>query len=185
PDPYGLGHIPPIPTWVPPVDPDSPYPLLLCGAKSRARTHSIHGNQPRLARVDRDDVWMNPADAAQRGIADGDLVRIFNGRGETRLKVRVTDRVLAGVGAVKEGGWRLPVAEGCVRQAARDLRRAPEPDQGDGALPADPEGRRPDGPGDRAVGAAAQGAGAADLHPGRHDQRLSVLNGHQFRACRG
>ena len=63
PDPYGLGAIPPIPTWFEPVEPDAKYPLMLCSPKSRARTHSIHGNQPLLARVDPDDVWMNPADA--------------------------------------------------------------------------------------------------------------------------
>ena len=58
---------------------------------------------------------MNPDDAAQRGIADGDLVRVFNGRGETRLKVRVTDRVLAGVVAVKEGAWFTPNGDGSDR----------------------------------------------------------------------
>ncbi|MGH7322750.1 MAG: hypothetical protein ACRELA_24450 [Candidatus Rokuibacteriota bacterium] len=42
PDPYGLGRIPPIPTWIPPVDPDTGYPLMLCTPKARARTHSIH-----------------------------------------------------------------------------------------------------------------------------------------------
>ena len=41
------------------------YPLKLCTPKSRARTHSIHGNQPLLARVDRDDVWLHPEDAAR------------------------------------------------------------------------------------------------------------------------
>jgi anaerobic dimethyl sulfoxide reductase subunit A len=46
PDPYGLGAIPPIPTWIEPVMPDAKYPLMLCSPKSRARTHSIHGNQP-------------------------------------------------------------------------------------------------------------------------------------------
>jgi anaerobic dimethyl sulfoxide reductase subunit A len=121
PDPYGLGHIPPIPTWIPPVEPGSPYPLLLCCAKSRARTHSIHGNQPRLARVDPDDVWMNPADASQRGIADGDLVRVYNGRGESRLKVRVTDRVLAGVVAVKEGAWFTPNSDGSDRGGSTNV----------------------------------------------------------------
>ena len=121
PDPYGLGRISPIPTWIPPVDPSSPYPLLLCCAKSRARTHSIHGNQPRLARVDGDDVWMNPADAARRGIADGDLVRVYNGRGETRLKVRVTDRVLAGVVAVKEGAWFTPNSDGSDRGGSANV----------------------------------------------------------------
>ncbi len=29
---------------------------------------------------------MNPADADRRGIADGDLVRVFNERGETILR---------------------------------------------------------------------------------------------------
>ena len=74
PDPYGLGAMPPIPTWFEPVEPDAKYPLMLCSPKSRARTHSIHGNQPLLARVDPDDVWMNPADASgarHHGWADG------------------------------------------------------------------------------------------------------------------
>ena len=75
PDPYGLGAMPPIPTWFEPVEPDAKYPLMLCSPKSRARTHSIHGNQPLLARVDPDDVWMNPADARARGITDGQAVR--------------------------------------------------------------------------------------------------------------
>ena len=121
PDPYGLGRIAPIPTWIPPVDPNSPYPLLLCSAKSRARTHSIHGNQPRLARVDRDDVWMNPADAGRRGIADGDLVRVFNEHGETRLKVRVTDRILQGVVTMKEGAWFAPNAGGADRGGSTNV----------------------------------------------------------------
>src|SRR6266571_5741336 len=67
PDPYGLGPIPPIPTWIPePMDPR--HPLRLVTPKSRARTHSIHDNQAVLARADRDDVWIHPTDAAARGI---------------------------------------------------------------------------------------------------------------------
>ena len=81
PDPYGLGAIPPIPTWIPDAEVDPRHPLRLVTPKSRARTHSIHDNQPVLARADRDDVWIHPADAAARGIADGQRVRVFNGRG--------------------------------------------------------------------------------------------------------
>ncbi|MGH6689871.1 MAG: molybdopterin-containing oxidoreductase family protein, partial [Gammaproteobacteria bacterium] len=104
PDPYGLGRISPIPTWTPdPVDPH--HPLRLLTPKSRARTHSIHGNQPILARADRDDVWIHPADAAARGIADGDRVRVFNARGATMLPARVTDRIAPGVVSIKEGAW--------------------------------------------------------------------------------
>jgi DmsA/YnfE family anaerobic dimethyl sulfoxide reductase A subunit len=111
PDPYGLGAIPPIPTWIEDAI-DARYPLRLVTPKSRARTHSIHGNQPVLARADVDDVWINVADAAARGIADGQLVRVFNGRGVTRLPARVTDRIAPGVVSIKEGAWFTPDASG-------------------------------------------------------------------------
>jgi anaerobic dimethyl sulfoxide reductase subunit A len=112
PDPYGLGRIPPIPTWIEPHAAEARHPLMLCSPKSRARTHSIHGNQPLLARVDRDDVWMNPADAAARGIADGQMVRVFNDRGSTRLPVKVTARIAPGVVSIKEGAWFTPDGRG-------------------------------------------------------------------------
>jgi anaerobic dimethyl sulfoxide reductase subunit A len=111
PDPYGLGAIPPIPTWIPDAE-DARHPLRLVSPKSRARTHSIHGNQPILARADRDDVWINPADADARGIADGRPVRVFNDRGETVLPARVTARIAPGVVSIKEGAWFTPDASG-------------------------------------------------------------------------
>jgi anaerobic dimethyl sulfoxide reductase subunit A len=107
PDPYGLGPIPPIPTWIP-DEPDPRHPLRLVTPKSRARTHSIHDNQPILARADRDDVWINPTDAAARGVADGQPVRVFNDRGVTVLPARVTERVAPGVVSIKEGAWFTP-----------------------------------------------------------------------------
>jgi anaerobic dimethyl sulfoxide reductase subunit A len=113
PDPYGLGAIPPIPTWIaPPDDHRQRFPLSLCSPKSRARTHSIHGNQPGLARVDPDTVWMHPDDAAVRGIADGQMVRVFNDIGATRLPAQVTDRIAPGVVSIKEGAWFAPGADG-------------------------------------------------------------------------
>ena len=112
PDPYGLGHIPPVPTWMPLDPPDPRYPLDLCTPKSRARTHSIHGNQPGLARVDPDTVWLHPEDAAARRIADGQLVRVFNGIGATVLPAQVTDRIARGVVSIKEGAWFAPGSDG-------------------------------------------------------------------------
>ena len=46
---------------------------------------------------------IHPDDAAERGIADGDVVRIFNDRGEIRLPAQLTDSVRAGVVAVPQG----------------------------------------------------------------------------------
>ena len=129
PDPYGLGRIAPIPTWVPLPDADSRFPLQLCTPKSRARTHSIHGNQPGLARVDPDSVWLHPNDAAARGITNGARVRVFNDLGSTVLPAEVTDRIARGVVAIKEGAWFTPDAagedtQGCANVLAMD-RAAP------------------------------------------------------------
>jgi anaerobic dimethyl sulfoxide reductase subunit A len=112
PNPYGLGHIPPIPTWLPPQQSAPRYALALISPKSRARTHSIHDNQPQLSRADRDDVWIHPDDAHARGIADGQLVRVFNDHGATVLPARVTERITPGVISIKEGAWFTPDASG-------------------------------------------------------------------------
>ncbi len=129
PDPYGLGVIPPIPTWFDLPDADSRYALALCTPKSKARTHSIHGNQPLLSRVDRDNVWLHPDDAATRGITDGARVRVFSEHGATVLPVKVTDRVARGVVSIKEGAWFTPDAvgtdtQGCANAVTAD-RTAP------------------------------------------------------------
>lgn len=39
-------------------------------------------------------MWINPIDAQKRGIANGDMVRVFNHRGEVRLPAKVTPRIL-------------------------------------------------------------------------------------------
>jgi anaerobic dimethyl sulfoxide reductase subunit A len=112
PDPHGLGRIPPIPTWIPPHEADPRHPLELISPKSRARTHSTHDNQEALARVDRQDVWIHPEDAAPRGITDGQMVRVFNQRGATIVPARVTDRIACGVVSIKEGAWFTPGPSG-------------------------------------------------------------------------
>ena len=116
PDPCGLGPIAPIPVWLPPTDPrgrpTQAFPLHLCTPKSRARTHSIHGNQAGLARIDPDTIWIHPADAAARGIVDGAPVRVFNAQGITTLRAEITKRIAEGVVAIKEGAWVRPDGDG-------------------------------------------------------------------------
>jgi DmsA/YnfE family anaerobic dimethyl sulfoxide reductase A subunit len=88
---------------------DSPerktYPLQLTGFHFKARTHSTYGNIDVLKAAARQEVWINPLDAAPRGIANGDLVRVFNAEGETRLPAKVTPRIMPGVTAMGEGAW--------------------------------------------------------------------------------
>jgi len=111
PDPYGLGPMPALPTWIDPAG-DHLLPLQLCTPKSRARTHSIHGNQTGLARVDPDTVWLHPDDAAARGIRHGQRVRVFSRHGATMLPAEVTDGIARGVVSIKEGAWFSPDPDG-------------------------------------------------------------------------
>ncbi len=113
--------IPPIPTWFAPEDDITRFPLSLCTPKSRARTHSIHGNQPHLARVDPDTVWMHPDDAAARGIVDGQPVRVFNDIGATVLPAQVTNRIAPGVVSIKEGAWYTPDQQGTDSQGCANV----------------------------------------------------------------
>jgi anaerobic dimethyl sulfoxide reductase subunit A len=106
---------------VPPFREGTPYPLKLLTPKSRARTHSIHSNQPVLGRVDRDDIWLHPADAGPRGIADGDLVRVFNDHGAVVLPARVTERIARGAVSIKEGAWFTPDGDGTDRRGCANV----------------------------------------------------------------
>ncbi len=103
-------------SWFAPDDDAERFPLSLCTPKSRARTHSIHGNQDLLSRVDPDTIWMHPMDAEQRGLKEGQPVRVYNDIGETVLPVQVTDRILPGVVSIKEGAWFIPDADGVNRK---------------------------------------------------------------------
>lgn len=84
------------------------YPLQLSGFHFKARTHSTYGNVDVLKAACRQEAWINPLDARQRGIASGDIVRIYNDRGEVRIDARVTPRVMPGVIAMGEGAWYSP-----------------------------------------------------------------------------
>ncbi|MEZ6959981.1 MULTISPECIES: DmsA/YnfE/YnfF family dimethyl sulfoxide reductase [unclassified Aeromonas] len=84
------------------------YPLQLTGFHYKARTHSTYGNVDILKDAARQELWINPLDADERGIQQGDLIRIFNDRGEVHIPAKVTPRILPGVVALGEGGWYAP-----------------------------------------------------------------------------
>jgi anaerobic selenocysteine-containing dehydrogenase len=48
---------------------------------------------------------LHPEDAAGRGIANGDAVRVFTDRGEVRLRARAGDRVRPGLTVMPSGWW--------------------------------------------------------------------------------
>ncbi|GEM79447.1 DmsA/YnfE/YnfF family dimethyl sulfoxide reductase [Vibrio superstes] len=84
------------------------YPLQLTGFHYKARTHSTYGNVALLKAAAPQEVWINPIDAEERGIKNGDMVSIFNDRGEVHIAAKVTPRILPRVVALGEGAWYAP-----------------------------------------------------------------------------
>ncbi|RHZ90811.1 Asp-tRNA(Asn)/Glu-tRNA(Gln) amidotransferase GatCAB subunit C [Cereibacter sphaeroides] len=61
---------------------------------------------------DRELVHVNPADAARRGLSDGDVVELFNSRGRCLGAVRVNPAVMEGVVRMATGSWYDPQPDG-------------------------------------------------------------------------
>jgi anaerobic dimethyl sulfoxide reductase subunit A len=91
------------------------YPLQAIGHHYMARVHSTHANNDWLVEAFPQRAFINPLDAGQRGIADGDRVRVFNDRGELVLPCRVTPRILPGVVDIPQGAWWQPDEKGVDR----------------------------------------------------------------------
>jgi hypothetical protein len=54
------------------------------------------------------EFWINPEDAAARGITEGDLVKLENPVGAVRVVARITKRVVKGFVALHQGSWYDP-----------------------------------------------------------------------------
>ncbi len=93
-----------IPTWQP-APADERFPLQLITPKAPHRTHSQGSNLPAIRAKAPHALEIHPQDAAARGISDGDLVRLFNARGEARVPARLTEDLTPGVVSLPEGIW--------------------------------------------------------------------------------
>jgi anaerobic selenocysteine-containing dehydrogenase len=101
------GTVDPLPHYVPPPETADPgYRLNLISPKSHAYLNSSAGDQPAQRRVQGEQaVTMHPCDAAERGITDGQYVRVFNDRGQFIALARVTGQIAAGVAMAPMGAW--------------------------------------------------------------------------------
>jgi anaerobic selenocysteine-containing dehydrogenase len=84
------------------------YPLALISPSSERTINSTLGQLPRP------DVKlvMHPDDARPRGLADGDLVRIFNDLGEVHCTLQVLPAIRRGTVSLPKGLWRRSTRNG-------------------------------------------------------------------------
>ncbi len=110
---FGLEDCPGHPVWLEPFEwlgsaAAREHPLHLISDQPARRLHSQLDRSPysQAGKIaGREPVWINPADAAARGIAAGDLVELFNARGRCLAGAVVSDEVMPGVVRLSTGAW--------------------------------------------------------------------------------
>jgi biotin/methionine sulfoxide reductase len=98
------------------------YPLHLISNQPATKLHSQYdlGPHSEAARIaGREVLRLHPEDAAARGIATGNLVRVFNDRGACLAAARITDEVRPHVVVLPTGAWYDPTEPGTLRALER------------------------------------------------------------------
>jgi biotin/methionine sulfoxide reductase len=116
---FAYDDCPPHPTWIQPAEwlgggAAARFPLHLVSSQPQHKLHSQMDAGPVSARgktAGRETLAINPADARERGIGDGEVVRVFNDRGACFAGVVMTDTVRQGVVRLSCGAWYDPVSD--------------------------------------------------------------------------
>ena len=117
---FGYADCPGHPAWLEPVEwlgaeRARQYPLHLLSHQPATRLHSQLDPAPasRAAKLrEREPLSLNPQDAAERGIAAGDLVEVFNDRGRFVSAARLDAALRRGVAQIATGAWYDPADPG-------------------------------------------------------------------------
>jgi biotin/methionine sulfoxide reductase len=119
---FGYGDCPGHPAWLEPSEwLGSPlaaaYPLHLLANQPADKLHSQwdHSSLSRGNKVkERARIGIHPRDAAARGVASGDVVRVFNARGSILAGAAIDDGVRPGVLQMSTGAWFDPLVPGVI-----------------------------------------------------------------------
>jgi anaerobic selenocysteine-containing dehydrogenase len=113
------------------AEPGAPYPLAMISPPARNFLNSTFVNVKSLRDIEGEPLLeMHADDAAARGIASGDTVRIFNSRGSYRCVARINQRARPGVVNGLGVWWRKLGLDGrnvneLTSQQLTDMGRAP------------------------------------------------------------
>jgi len=113
---FGYDDCPGHATWFEPIEwlgaaKAKQYPLHMLSDQPNDKLHSQldHSPHARSTKVrGRQPVTLHPDDAAARGIADGDLVRVYNDRGACLAGAKLSARIRRGVVRLSTGAWFDP-----------------------------------------------------------------------------
>jgi molybdopterin-containing oxidoreductase family molybdopterin binding subunit len=89
------------------------YPLSYLSTHTKYGNHSLLANVAWMRELDPEPLLeMNPVDAEQRDIRDGDMVVVVNDRGRASVKANVHKGIRPGVVNINEGWWHHHFADG-------------------------------------------------------------------------
>jgi biotin/methionine sulfoxide reductase len=117
---FGYDDCPGHPTWLAPQEwlggsLAARYPLHLLSIQPATRLHGQMdmGKVSQESKISgREPMRINPLDAARRGIAEGDVVRVFNDRGAILAGAVLTGAIREGVIQIATGAWYDPTTPG-------------------------------------------------------------------------
>ena len=120
---FGYDDCPGHATWLEPIEwlgakTAERYPLHMLSDQPSDKLHSQldHSPHARATKIKgRQPITLHPDDATARGIAAGDLVRVFNDRGACLAAARLSDRIRRGVVRLSTGAWFDPADAGSNR----------------------------------------------------------------------
>ena len=81
------------------------YPYLLFNPHYLRRSHTVFNNCPWLRETWPNPVFLNASDAAEKGIVDGDTVRVWTKYGEVLRKACCMETMMPGQVGIPHGAW--------------------------------------------------------------------------------
>tara|TARA_Y100000817_G_scaffold101662_1_gene79495 strand:+ start:228 stop:2558 length:2331 start_codon:yes stop_codon:yes gene_type:complete len=112
---FGYDDCPGHPVWIEPCEwlgqKNKKFHIHLISNQPKNKLHSQmdHGNYSKSFKVnDREPVEINPIDAKNKGLKNGDIVKLFNDRGACLAGVKIDEKVMQGVAQISTGAWYDP-----------------------------------------------------------------------------
>ncbi|PAF45455.1 molybdopterin guanine dinucleotide-containing S/N-oxide reductase [Helicobacter sp. 11S02629-2] len=116
------------PSWFEPAEwlgmKNKPAEFHLLSPHPEYRLHSQLANtslRNKYAVSDKEPIWINEEDAKAKGIKNGDVVRVFNARGEVLAGAVVGKHVRKGVLKLSEGAWYNPDSKGLCKNGCANV----------------------------------------------------------------
>ncbi len=112
---FGYDDCPGHPVWIEPCEwlgkKNKKFNIHLISNQPKNKLHSQmdHGNYSKSFKInDREPVEINPIDAEDRGLKNGDIVKLFNDRGACLAGIKIEKKVMQGVAQISTGAWYDP-----------------------------------------------------------------------------